>query len=175
MASSISLATAPETGTSRAAAVAETAAGTILRYGLVIILLWLGAFKFTSTEAAAIQPLIENSPLLGWLYALTDVEGASRLIGTAEILIALLLAIRPFAPLPSAAGSVGAIAMFVVTLSFLITTPGVWGQVDGFVVLNELGFFLFKDLFLLGAALWTLSDALRQAAAARRPARADVV
>jgi reactive chlorine resistance protein C len=167
MASSISLAPARQAGTSRAAAVAETAAGTILRYGLVIILLWLGAFKFTPTEANAIRPLLENSPLLGWLYLLTDVEGASRLIGITEILIALLLAVRPFAPRPSAVGSVGAIAMFLVTLSFLITTPGVWVQVDGFLVLNEAGFFLIKDVFLLGAALWTLSDALRPATAVR--------
>jgi uncharacterized membrane protein YkgB len=142
------------------AAVAEAAAGTILRYGLVVFLLWYGAFKFTAAEANALRPLLDNSPLVRWLYVLTNVKGASRLIGTTEILIALLLAIRPFAPVPSAVGSVGAIAMFTVTLSFLVTTPGVWARVEGFVVPSEGGGFLVKDVFLLGAALWTLGDAL---------------
>jgi uncharacterized membrane protein YkgB len=142
------------------AAVAEAAAGTILRYGLVVFLLWYGAFKFTAAEANALRPLLDNSPLVRWLYVLTNVKGASRLIGTTEILIALLLAIRPFAPVPSAVGSVGAIAMFTTTLSFLVTTPGVWARVDGFVVPGEGGGFLVKDVFLLGAALWTLGDAL---------------
>jgi uncharacterized membrane protein YkgB len=142
------------------AAVAEAAAGTILRYGLVVFLLWYGAFKFTAAEANALRPVLDNSPLVRWLYVLTNVKGASRLIGTTEILIALLLAIRPFAPVPSAVGSVGAIAMFTVTLSFLVTTPGVWARVEGFVVPNEGGDFLIKDVFLLGAALWTLGDAL---------------
>ena len=142
------------------AATAEVAAGTILRYGLVIVLLWFGAFKFTAVEANDLRPLLGNSPLLRWLYVLTDVRRASRLIGTAEILIALLLAIRPFAPIPSAVGSLGAIAMFTTTLSFLVTTPGVWARVDGFVFPSDVGGFLVKDVLLLGAALWTLGDAL---------------
>jgi uncharacterized membrane protein YkgB len=142
------------------AAAAEAVAGTILRYGLVIVLLWFGASKFTAAEANAHRPLLGNSPLLRWLYVLTDLEGASRLIGTTEILIALLLAIRPFAPVPSAVGSVGAIAMFTTTLSFLVTTPGVWARVDGLVVPSDVGGFLVKDVLLLGAALWTLGDAL---------------
>jgi uncharacterized membrane protein YkgB len=32
--------------------------------------------------------------------------------------------------------------------------------VDGFLVPSEAGAFLIKDLFLLGAALWTASEAL---------------
>jgi uncharacterized membrane protein YkgB len=135
------------------------AATVVLRYGLVLIIAWLGAFKFTPTEAQAIQPLIAHSPLLGWLYSILDVPGASRLIGVVELLIAGLIVSRPFAPRLSAAGSLAAVGMFATTLSFLATTPGVWVRVDGFVVPNEIGGFLLKDLFLLGAALWTASEA----------------
>ncbi len=110
-----------------------------------------------------------NSPLLGWLYAVVDVRGASRLIGTAEIVIAGLIALRPIAPPWSAAGSLAAVGMFLTTLSFLGTTPGVWVRVDGFLIPNETGAFLLKDVFLLGAALWTASEAL-DAALTRRPA-----
>ncbi|HJU89458.1 MAG TPA: DUF417 family protein [Gemmatimonadaceae bacterium] len=135
--------------------------GVILRYGLVGFILFFGAFKFTAAEAEAIRPLVANSPFLGWLYAVTDVRGASRLIGAAEIVIALLIASRPFAPRLSALGSAGAIAMFLTTLSFLVTTPDTWAVVEGFAVPGAMGAFIVKDVFLLGAAMWTAGEALR--------------
>src|SRR4051812_26482259 len=64
----------------------------VLRYGLVLLILWFGVFKFTPTEAQAIQPLVANSPFLAWLYGVTDLEGGSRVIGVLEIAIALLIA-----------------------------------------------------------------------------------
>jgi reactive chlorine resistance protein C len=142
------------------APVLQRTAGIVLRYGLVVIILWFGAFKFTGAEAHAIQPLLSNSPVLGWLYSVTTERGASRVIGTAEILIAVLIALRPLAPRLSAIGSLAAIGMFVTTLSFLASTPGIWVQVEGFLIPNETGGFLLKDLFLLGAALWSASEAL---------------
>ena len=33
----------------------------LLRYGLVAILIYVGAFKFTAAEAQAIQPLLTHS------------------------------------------------------------------------------------------------------------------
>lgn len=44
--------------------------------------------------------------------------------------------------------------MFVVTLSFLFTTPGV------FEPTSPWGGFLMKDIILLGAALFTAAEAL---------------
>jgi uncharacterized membrane protein YkgB len=35
-----------------------------VRYGLVLILFWIGAMKFTAFEAEAIRPLIETSPFI---------------------------------------------------------------------------------------------------------------
>src|ERR1700751_1251259 len=45
----------------------------ITRYGLVIVLLWIGGMKFTAYEAEGIEPLVANSPLMGWVYGLTSV------------------------------------------------------------------------------------------------------
>jgi hypothetical protein len=42
----------------------------ILRYGLVIVLLWIGGMKFTAYEAAGIAPLEIHSPLVSWAYYL---------------------------------------------------------------------------------------------------------
>ncbi len=134
-------------------------AGGVLRYGLVFFLLWFGFFKFTETEAAVIQPLVSNSPLMSWLYRVWSLREASALIGAAEILIAVAIALRPAFPFVSAVGSLGAVVTFLVTLSFLLTTPGMWAIVDGFPVPADAGGFILKDVFLLGAALWALHEA----------------
>lgn len=142
----------------------ERATAVLLRYGLVLLILWYGVYKFTATEAQAIEPLLRNSPLLSWLYAVTDVRGASRLIGGSEIIIALMIAARPFNARVSALGSFAAIGMFLTTLSFLITTPGMFAPVDGLVVPHGGGGFVVKDLILLGAATWSAGEALRSLA-----------
>jgi reactive chlorine resistance protein C len=141
----------------------EVAGGAILRYGLVAIVLFFGAFKFTAAEANGIQPLVGHSPLLSWLYSVGSVRAVSDGIGAVEIALALLIASRRWSPRLSAIGSLGAIGMFATTLSFLFTTPGVWISVPGFPlpVTNEIGAFLIKDLFLLGAAVWSAAESLR--------------
>ncbi len=134
--------------------------GYVLRCGLVLLILWFGVFKFTDAEARAIQPLIEQSPLVSWLYQLTDVRGVSRTVGIVEIAIGLMIALRPFSSSLSAIGSLAAVGMFVTTLSFLVTTPGMWAWVEGYLVPSDAGAFLIKDILLLGAALWTAGEAL---------------
>lgn len=39
----------------------------LLRYGLVLVLGWIGAMKFTAYEAEGIKSLIETSPLMSWM------------------------------------------------------------------------------------------------------------
>jgi uncharacterized membrane protein YkgB len=91
--------------------------------------------------------------------------------GTAEIIAALLIALRPIWPRVSAAGSAFGVMLFAATLSFLFTTPGVTAA-GGFPVLSVLpGQFLLKDIVLIGAALWTLGDSLGAARAPARPCR----
>ena len=131
----------------------------VLRYGLVLILLYFGAFKFTDAEAKAIQPLLEHSPLMSWLYSVLSVNGVSRLIGVTEITIAGLILSRPWSARLSVLGSLGAIAMFLITLSFLLSTPGLWQWVGGFPAPSEGAAFLLKDVFLLGGAIVTAAEA----------------
>jgi uncharacterized membrane protein YkgB len=47
----------------------QVAAAYLLRYGLVLVIAWIGFMKFTAYEAAGIQPLVANSPLMSWVYA----------------------------------------------------------------------------------------------------------
>ena len=167
-------------GTNTAAAAAVTAehpvatAGRLLvRYGLVVVIAWIGALKYSTYEATAIQPLIAHSPLMSWLYHIFSVRALAAVLGTAEIIAALLIALRPFWPRVSAAGSAFGVLLFLSTLSFLFSTPGVTvASAGGFPVLSVLpGQFLLKDLVLIGAALWTLGDSLGAARPQNRPTR----
>ncbi|CAN5156998.1 DUF417 family protein [soil metagenome] len=139
----------------------------VLRYGLVIILLAVGALKFTMYEAEALRPLVSNSPLLSWGYDVFGVQGFAMVLGVIEIVLALMIATRSFAPKLSAWGSIGAIIMFLTTLTLVFTTPAAWQQGYGFPFPSPMpGQFLLKDVLLLGAALWTAGEAL--AASKRR-------
>jgi uncharacterized membrane protein YkgB len=133
----------------------------LARYGLVVVVGSIGLMKFTAYEAEGIRPFIANSPFLSWVYGPLSVQGFSAVLGVIEVAIALLIAARPFWPRASALGSALAVGMFLTTLSFLVTTPGVWEPSDGcFPALSAIpGQFLIKDLALLGISLWTLGEA----------------
>lgn len=133
----------------------------LTRYGLVVVVGWIGLMKFTTYEAEGIRPFVANSPLISWVYGFMSVRGFSALLGGAEVAIAILIAARPFAPRASALGSALACGMFLTTLSFMFTTPGVWeASAGGFPALSHRpGEFLIKDLALLGIALWSLGEA----------------
>jgi len=137
----------------------ETAGVSISRYGLVVVLLLIGALKFTAGEAAGIQPLVAHSPLMSWMYGLLSVQGVSNVIGAIEIAIAALIALRPLSPKASLVGSLGAVVTFLLTVSFLLSTPGAAQLRYGFPVLGDAGQFLIKDLVLLGASFWTAAEA----------------
>jgi uncharacterized membrane protein YkgB len=127
--------------------------------------------KFTAYEAKGIEPLVANSPLMGWVYKLMSVGGFSAFLGVVEIAIGLLIALRPFWPIGSALGSGLAVPTFLTTLSFLVTTPGWEKTLGGFPALSAMpGQFLLKDVVLLGASLFTAGEAL-EAAASQRAAR----
>lgn len=123
----------------------------VIRYGLVVVLLWIGALKFTAYEAEGIKPLVSNSPFMSWGYQVMSVQGFSMLIGIIEIAIGLLIATRCCAPMLSALGSLLAFGMFLITATFAFTTPGVWQEGYGFPFLSPMpGQFLAKDLLFLG-------------------------
>lgn len=133
----------------------------VTRYGLVVVLLWIGGMKFTAYEAEGIKPMVANSPLMGWVYRVLSVTAFSALLGVIEITIGLLIALRPVWPAGSASGSVLAAVMFLTTLSFLVTTPGWEPSLGGFPAVSAMpGQFVLKDIVLLGAALWTAGEAL---------------
>ena len=131
-----------------------------IRYSLVLVLLWIGGMKFTAYEAEGISGFVSNSPLMNWAYSIFSVRTFSALVGITEIVIGLLIAAWPLSIGASLVGSALAIGMFLTTLSFLLTTPGVGeATAGGFPAISVVpGQFLIKDFVLLSASLWTCGE-----------------
>lgn len=127
--------------------------------GVAIVLLWIGIFKFTPTEAKAIEGLVKNSFLMSWLYNVTSVRGVSNIIGGIEIIAAVCLLLSFFWKKAGVLGGILAVITFLATLSFLFTTPGVFKTVNGVPVTE---FFILKDVMALGISLMVLGKSISQ-------------
>lgn len=125
----------------------------IIKLGLWIIFIWIGLYKFTPTEAQAILPLVENSPFFSWQLHFFSPQTVSNIIGVIELLTAgLMIAGLRYVKLGNIGYAFGAIT-FLITFTFLFTTPGMFKMVDGLWVANG---FILKDIGLMGACLTQL-------------------
>jgi reactive chlorine resistance protein C len=133
-----------------------------LYVSLAIIYAWFGGMKFTDYEAQGLVPLVENSPLLGWFYALFSVRGFSTFLGVLELSIGLLIVLRLVNPVFSAAGGLLSAGLFVTTISFMISTPGVIvPEIGAPAITVAPGQFLLKDVGLWAASFWVFVDSLK--------------
>ncbi|MGB8103858.1 MAG: DUF417 family protein [Pseudolabrys sp.] len=146
--------------------VAEMASGfywhlAFLRWSLVAIFIWFAIQKFTPYAAEAIAPLIANSPFMSWL-GVFGVRGQAKMIGTIELTTAAILIIGSVIPIASAAGAAMACATFLLTTSFVFTTPGITQRSPtGFPIISTLlEQFLLKDIALLAASFTLLLASL---------------
>lgn len=131
-----------------------------LYLALAIIYFWFGGMKFTGYEAAGIRPLVENSPLLSWFYNFFSTQGFSYFLGVLELSVGGLIFVGLFRPLAAVLGGVMSAGLFFTTLSFMISTPGVFEPSLGFPAISVApGQFLLKDLVLFCASLWVALNA----------------
>ncbi|MGF7231184.1 YkgB family protein [Arachidicoccus sp.] len=139
----------------------ENIGAKIIRFGLALVLIWIGFLKFTAYEAMGIKGLVVNSPFFSWTYPAFGVRGFSNILGGIEIALGILICLKSINPKVSFWGSLGAIVMFILTLTFLLSTPGIIQTGFSFPFISPMpGQFLLKDFVLLGAAVWTAGDAL---------------
>ncbi len=155
--------TTPATSLAPLGARIEHAGAAAIFIALAVIYFWFGGMKFTAYEADGIAALVGPSPLLGWNYSLFSVRTFSSLLGVLEISIGALLLGRFVNPALSALGALLSIGLFVTTLSFMATTPGVFEPLaGGFPAISVApGQFLLKDLGLLAASVFALGHSLR--------------
>lgn len=126
-------------------------------FGVSIILIWIGIFKFTTTEANAIVPLIQNSNLMSWLYKIATIQTVSNIIGAFEIMTRLCLLLHFWWKKAGIVGGLFSVLTFLVTLSFLVSTPGVFKIIDGVFITD---FFILKDIMALGISMLIWSNSL---------------
>ncbi len=136
------------------------------RYALAIIFLIFGGSKFAPMAGETLAPLIMNSPLVSWLHGVFGVDGAAHALGVYEIITGALIAARPLNPRLSMIGGAMAVITFLITLSFLFSTPGVAGGNP--FPLTMLGQFLLKDLVLLSVSLWIFAASRAEAKLRRK-------
>ncbi|WP_457290149.1 DUF417 family protein [Pedobacter sp. UYP24] len=73
------------------------------------------------------------------------------------------MACRSFSSKASLLGSAMAVITFVITLTFLLSTPGIIQPGYNFPFISpQPGQFLLKDIVLLGAAIWSTGESLRR-------------
>jgi len=125
--------------------------------GLIIMLLWAGAYKMTAPGAEGIVPLVSNSPLISWHFKVFGPYVGSDFIGLTEWIAAILFAVGYLRPKAGIVGGFIATLMFFTTSTMIITTPGTTSVVHGMRYMTFLGLFLFKDVLSLGASLYLIS------------------
>src|ERR1700722_20558558 len=78
--------------------------------GMIVMLLWAGAYKMTALGAEGIVPLVSNSPLISWHFKLFGTYIGSDLIGLTEWIAAILFIVGYVKPKAGILG--GLIAAF---------------------------------------------------------------
>jgi len=158
-----------------------------VRFGIVIVFLWIGGLKFFTYEADGIVPFVANSPLMSFFYnhpeaykkhmnpegelvpsnhqwqEENNTYGFSTFLGVFLVTLAVLIAFYKVIPVPSMVASALIFVMTVGTLSFLLTTPESWvphlnDKNWGFPFLSGRGRLVIKDIVILGGAIITMSE-----------------
>jgi reactive chlorine resistance protein C len=125
--------------------------------GVALVLIWIGIFKFTPTEANAIKPLVENSPFMSWMYKLLSELQVSKLIGSIEIVTGVLLMISIAYPKVGLLAGTLSSFTFILTISFLFTTPNSIEKIDGIWLPDA---FILKDVMALGISILVIGKSL---------------
>jgi len=128
----------------------------VAAFGTVLILLWVGLFKFTAIEAKAIEPLVSHHFMTSWMYKVFSVQAVSNLIGSFEIVVAILVVVGLKNKWIGKCAAIGLVIMFLMTLSYLFTTPGIIKLLDGMPTFSKFphaDFFILKDIMYLGFGL----------------------
>lgn len=124
-------------------------------FGAALVLFWIGIFKFTPTEAKAIENLIRYHPLSFWAYDVFSLQTVSNIIGVVEVGTAIGLIASVWCVALRKYVGWAMLVTFVITLSYLFTTPKMWRVVDGIPITD---FFILKDILLLGFGIMILGN-----------------
>jgi uncharacterized membrane protein YkgB len=140
----------------------------VISIGMIVMLLWAGAFKMTAPGAEGIIPLVTHSPLMSWQFKVFGPYVGADIIGLTEWTAAILYIGGYLWPKAGIVGGFITTLMFFTTSSMLITTPGDTIVVHGIHYMNDLGLFLFKDVISFGASFYLISAYGKRAIASEK-------
>src|ERR1700752_5088632 len=103
----------------------------VISIGMIVMLLWAGAFKMTARGAEGIIPLVSNSPLIWWHFKLFGPYVGSDIIGLTEIAAAILIISGYVKPKAGIIGGFIGTLMFFTTSTMILSTPGAIISVPG--------------------------------------------
>jgi reactive chlorine resistance protein C len=136
--------------------------------GMIVMLLWAGAFKMTAPGAEGIAPLLTHSPLTLLQFKVLGPYVMGDIIGLTEWTAAILYLAGYRWPKAGIVAGFITLVMFFTTSSMLITTPGTTIVVHGIHYMNLLGLFLYKDVIALGASFYLITAYGKRTAAKER-------
>jgi uncharacterized membrane protein YkgB len=169
-----------------------------VRFGTVVVFLWIGGLKFFSYEADGIVPFVANSPFMSFFYKHPEAYkkhknkegeqiienqiwnqenntyGFAQVLGIFLVTLGILVALYEVMPLPSMVASMIMFLMTIGTLSFLITTPEAWvpnlgGKNWGFPFLSGAGRLVIKDIVILGGSIVSMSESAKLYLSRKKP------
>jgi len=132
----------------------------LFRYGLGIILIWLGIMKFKNVEALHIQQAMAQTVLFKWMLKYITIYAFSQIIAWIQILAGVLIMLKPVSSKLSRWGATLGMIIFLAGILVFFTSSIVWQTGYGFPELSRAGHAFLKDFILFGAAAWCLSDSL---------------
>ena len=132
----------------------------LLRYGLAIVLIWLGVTKLRSFEQDHLRQLIQNSALLSWMFKYIALSTIVTIVAYGQIVAGVMIAMKQVSDKIAFWGSLVVAIGCLVSVSFIITSDMVWHPSFRFPELSKMGQSILKDLILLAAAAWCTSETI---------------
>jgi uncharacterized membrane protein YkgB len=132
----------------------------LFRYGLGIILIWLGIMKFKNSEALQIEQAMAQTVLFQWMLKYVTIYAFSQIIAWVQIVAGVLIMLKPVSSGLSRWGGALAMVVFLAGILVFFSSGIVWQTGYGFPELSRAGHAFLKDFILFGAAAWCFSDSL---------------
>lgn len=104
----------------------------VISIGMIVMLLWAGAFKMTAPGAEGIIPLVSHSPLMSWQFKVFGPYVGADIIGLTEWTAAILYIAGYLWPKAGIVGGFITTLMFFTTSTMLITLPEIRSWCTGF-------------------------------------------